>query len=75
MPVYRFRAHLRVRLQDGSRVQRLQDIAIDAGFEAQARGWLPTIATDICHDAGSRWFDAPPEAVRVLGASRIRPPK
>jgi hypothetical protein len=69
MARYRYRAHLRVELQDGTRTERLQEIRIEADDETLARSWLPTIASDMCHDAGSRWFDAPPEKVSVLAAT------
>lgn len=69
MANYRFRTLLQIQLQDGTRTERLQEIRIEADDETLARSWLPTIASDMCRDAGSRWFDAPPERVNILAAS------
>jgi hypothetical protein len=54
-----FDVHVTVHLEDGSTPSMRLDVPVEAPSEDVARGYLKSVATEVCHDEGSNWFDAP----------------
>lgn len=72
MAVYRFDCTLDVSLQNGKEVRLRKVVAAAAADSVQeAQGYVRSLATEMCHDAGSNWFDAPVEDVRVVASRRL----
>lgn len=72
MAIFRFDTGMRVVLANGTVDKIRKEIAVEADSEREAREYLPSVATESCHDAGSRWFDAPPETIEVRFATLLQ---
>lgn len=72
MDNFTFRTTLSVLLQGGMIDTIMRDIAVE-GYDAEdAQSHLRSVATELCHDQGSRWFDAPVEEVDIVTATLVR---
>lgn len=65
MRTFRFDTTLRVTLADGALSIMTPTITVEAPDEVMALSYLPTLATELCQDMGSFWFDGQPVKVEV----------
>lgn len=68
---FHFECKLRVSLQNGEDVTVWKTVAVEASSGTEAQSHVRSIATEMCHDAGSRWFDVPVEDVEVLSSRSV----
>lgn len=72
MRTFEFVCDLVCTLADGSTdTLRVKRILIEADSAEQAREYLNSVATEMVHDAGSRWLDAPLECLEVRNARLV----
>lgn len=64
--VFRFTTALRVTLVNGETVRITREVVVEDTDEVQAHRGVHSVAAELCHDAGSDWFDAPVVEVEVV---------
>jgi hypothetical protein len=69
--LFRFYTELHVTLANGEAVNIHREILVEAPDADYAQLHLRSVATEMCHDAGSDWFDAPVDDVRIVNAARV----
>lgn len=67
--LFRFSTDLRCFLANGeTQILRNKRVSVEAATQGEALELVPSIATEMVHDAGGDWTDAPLDRLEVIHA-------